>query len=99
MKPAPLLMAEASSTTAGRRVLLIGAALAASGCERVSRFGMQHTPGPGAGFELTGRSRLTPAQMADLMAGLWYVGISTRAWPAGEVRGQIRRSTSGVHGV
>lgn len=52
----------------------------------------------GAGYELTGRSTLTQAQVADLVAGLWYVGVSTRAWPAGEVRGQIKRSTSGVHG-
>lgn len=188
---APSSMPDLFSKTVGRRVLLIGAALVASGCERVPRFGtsdrtadlqpkepptwffaecslgtedvvptsptgdaggsmagtltlatgtfewrvnyarlsgpatlagfygpaakgsvgplaiqlpphsaaVQHNPGPGAGFELTGRSRLTPAQMADLMAGLWYVGISTRAWPAGEVRGQIARSTSGVHGV
>lgn len=59
----------------------------------------QHNTGPDAGYELTGRSTLTQAQMADLMAGLWYVSVSTRAWPAGEVRGQIKRSTAGVHGV
>ncbi|WP_198087108.1 CHRD domain-containing protein [Variovorax sp. E3] len=54
---------------------------------------------PGSdGYELTGTSMLTPAQMADLMAGLWYVGISTRAWPEGEVRAQMTRSTAGVHG-
>ncbi|WP_219209432.1 CHRD domain-containing protein [Variovorax boronicumulans] len=52
-----------------------------------------------AGYELTGRSRLTQAQVADLLAGLWYVSVSTRAWPGGEVRGQLKRSTAGVHGV
>jgi hypothetical protein len=58
----------------------------------------QRDPG-GNGYELTGTSTLTQAQMADLMAGLLYVSVSTRAWPAGEVRGQMKRSTSGVHGV
>ncbi|RYY65733.1 MAG: CHRD domain-containing protein [Comamonadaceae bacterium] len=60
---------------------------------------VQHNTGPEAGYELTGSSTLTRAQMAELMAGLWYVSVSTRAWPAGEVRGQMLRSTSGVHGV
>ncbi|RQO62728.1 hypothetical protein DBV14_04175 [Variovorax sp. KBW07] len=57
----------------------------------------QRDPG-GDGYELTGTSTLTQAQMADLMAGLWYVSVSTQAWPAGEVRGQLKKSTAGVHG-
>jgi CHRD domain len=60
--------------------------------------GVQHGAGPDAGYELTGTSTLTQAQVADLMAGLWYVSVSTQAWPAGEVRGQLKRSTAGVHG-
>ncbi|PIF74138.1 CHRD domain-containing protein [Variovorax sp. 54] len=52
----------------------------------------------GAGYARTGTSRLTTAQMADLMAGLWYVSVSTQAWPGGEVRGQLKSSTWGVHG-
>lgn len=60
---------------------------------------VQHNPGPDAGYELTGHSTLTPAQVAEVRAGLWYVSVSTRAWPAGEVRGQLRRSTFGAHGV
>jgi hypothetical protein len=60
--------------------------------------GVQHNPGSDAGYELTGRSTLTQAQVADLMAGLWYVSVSTAAWPAGEVRGQLKLSTAGVHG-
>lgn len=60
--------------------------------------GVQHNTGPDAGYELTGTSTLTQAQMDDLMAGLWYVSVSTRDWPAGEVRGQMKRSTAGVHG-
>ena len=32
---------------------------------------------------------LTPAQEADLFAGLYYVNIHTVSYPAGEVRGQI----------
>ncbi|PBI88709.1 CHRD domain protein [Variovorax boronicumulans] len=60
--------------------------------------GEPRNDGTGAGYERTGTSRLTPAQMADLMAGLWYVSVSTQAWPGGEVRGQLKRSTWGVHG-
>ncbi|MGJ7545991.1 CHRD domain-containing protein [Variovorax sp. LT1R16] len=60
---------------------------------------VQHNPGPDAGYELTGHSRLTPTQVAEVRAGLWYVSVSTRAWPAGEVRGQMKRSTFGAHGV
>ena len=38
-------------------------------------------------------------QVADVVAGLWYLSVSTRTWPAGEVRGQIRRTEARVHGV
>lgn len=36
-----------------------------------------------------GRATLTPAQMADLLAGKWYANIHTAAHPAGEIRGQL----------
>lgn len=36
-----------------------------------------------------GQATLTPAQVADLMAGKWYVNIHTAAHPAGEIRGQV----------
>lgn len=36
-----------------------------------------------------GRSTLTPAQAADLIAGRWYVSVPTARFPQGEVRGQM----------
>jgi len=46
-------------------------------------------PGPyGATYE--GRATLTPRQADDLLAGRWYVIVFTAAYPAGEVRGQLR---------
>ena len=38
---------------------------------------------------MDGQATLTPAQMAELLAGKWYVDIHTRAFPGGEVRGQL----------
>jgi hypothetical protein len=32
---------------------------------------------------------LTPSQMAEFKAGLWYVNVSSSNFPAGEIRGQI----------
>lgn len=39
---------------------------------------------------------LTPAQEADLNAGLMYVNVHTDFRPGGEIRGQILRDTVGV---
>lgn len=36
-----------------------------------------------------GSATLTPAQVADLMAGRWYANIHTAANPGGEIRGQM----------
>jgi hypothetical protein len=38
---------------------------------------------------MQGQAKLTPAQLADLTAGKWYVNLHTAAHPAGEVRGQV----------
>jgi hypothetical protein len=37
---------------------------------------------------IQGSAMLTPAQVADLLAGKWYVNIHTAANPGGEIRGQ-----------
>lgn len=40
---------------------------------------------------ITGEGQLTPAQYADLAAGLYYVNIHTARYPGGEIRGQLRK--------
>lgn len=40
---------------------------------------------------VTGETTVTPQQIADLMAGRWYVNVHTRAHPGGEIRGQLNR--------
>lgn len=40
---------------------------------------------------VTGEATITPAQYADLAAGLYYVNVHTARFPGGEVRGQLRR--------
>ena len=41
---------------------------------------------------IKGSATLTDAQVADLMAGKWYVNLHTPANPGGEVRGQVMPS-------
>jgi hypothetical protein len=41
---------------------------------------------------IKGSATLTAAQLADLMAGKWYVNLHTAANPGGEVRGQVMPS-------
>ena len=38
---------------------------------------------------IKGSATLTDAQVADLMAGKWYVNIHTQLNPGGEIRGQL----------
>ena len=40
---------------------------------------------------ITGQATLNAAQVADLVAGRWYVNIHSTAHPGGEIRGQLRR--------
>lgn len=38
---------------------------------------------------ISGGATLSPGQVADLMAGRWYVNVHTAANPNGEIRGQL----------
>ena len=40
---------------------------------------------------MMGEKAITPAQYADLAAGLYYVNIHTARFPGGEIRGQLRK--------
>ena len=41
---------------------------------------------------IKGSAALTDAQVADLMAGKWYINLHTAANPGGEVRGRVMPS-------
>ena len=40
---------------------------------------------------VSGQATVTPAQIADLEAGKWYVNVQTAANPGGEIRGQLQK--------
>lgn len=40
---------------------------------------------------IMGETTVTPAQYADMAAGLYYVNIHSARFPGGEIRGQLRR--------
>ena len=46
-------------------------------------------PFTSAASPIEGSATLTPAQIADLMAGKWYANVHTAANPGGEIRGQV----------
>jgi CHRD domain-containing protein len=57
----------------------------------------QKAPGPGEPAPpfpspFSGSATLSDAQASDLMAGLYYVNIHTKANPGGELRGQLVKS-------
>lgn len=52
-------------------------------------FGLTGATGTNSGTIIGAQSGLTAAQVADLMAQLWYVNIHTNVYPGGEIRGQI----------
>jgi len=39
---------------------------------------------------IVGSATLTPAQVDQLKAGLWYINLHTAANPGGEIRGQVK---------
>lgn len=41
--------------------------------------------------EASGSATLTEQQIADVLAGRWYINIHTPTYPAGELRGQVVR--------
>jgi Cu/Zn superoxide dismutase len=45
----------------------------------------------GAQTPLTGSAVLTEAQVADILAGRWYINVHTPNYPGGEIRGQVVR--------
>ena len=46
-------------------------------------------PLPSAASPAEGQATLTPAQVADLLAGKWYLNVHTAQNPGGEIRGQV----------
>ena len=69
-----------------------------SGAASAAHFHGPAMPGANAGVVVpftsaasgsTGKAMLTPAQVADLMAGKWYANVHTAANPGGEIRGQL----------
>ena len=61
-----------------------GPAAAGSNAGVTVDIGAQGTASP-----MQGAAHLDPAQVADLVAGRWYVNIHTAANPNGEIRGQV----------
>jgi glucose/arabinose dehydrogenase/plastocyanin len=41
------------------------------------------------GSPIVGSATLTPQQVSDLLAGLWYTVVHTDVYPGGEIRGQV----------
>lgn len=52
-------------------------------------FDLMPTPGATSGSVVNATFAITPAQVADLKAGLYYFNIHTTGFPGGEIRGQI----------
>ncbi len=57
-------------------------------------FDLMPTTGQTTGSVINRTFNVTPAQVADLRAGLWYFNIHTTNFPGGEIRGQILRPDS-----
>lgn len=46
-------------------------------------------PFPNPTNPISGQATLTDAQVADILAGHWYVNVHTREHPGGEIRAQV----------
>lgn len=46
-------------------------------------------PFPNATSPVDGQATLSPAQVADLTAGKWYVNVHSQRYTGGEIRGQL----------
>ncbi len=67
---------------------------AAVGVNAPVLFNMNPTTGLTSGSTIDRTFTVTPAQVADLRAGLWYFNIHTTNFTGGEIRGQISSSTT-----
>ena len=67
---------------------IVGVPLSATASIIASEFGVV-VPFPSIASPAEGSATLTPTQVADLMAGKWYVNIHTAKNPGGEIRGQM----------
>lgn len=47
--------------------------------------------GAGAPSPMVGMATVSPQQVADILAGRWYVNLHTSGNPGGEIRGQVMR--------
>jgi hypothetical protein len=56
-------------------------------------FGGASAIGKMSGIFVGGKTALSGADAADLMAGNWYINIHTSMFPGGEIRGQILSGT------
>ncbi|CAN5164249.1 CHRD domain-containing protein [soil metagenome] len=88
--------------TVNRQTMVISYTVTYAGLGGAATAGHFHGPaavGANAGVALPlagslaspikGEASLTAAQLAQLMAGLWYVNLHTAANPSGEIRGQV----------
>ncbi len=67
---------------------------AAVGVNAPVLFNMNPTTGVTSGSTIDRTFTVTPAQVADLRAGLWYFNIHTTNNTGGEIRGQLRSNTN-----
>lgn len=67
---------------------------AAAGVNAPILFNMNPTTGVTSGSTIDRTFTVTPAQVADLRAGLWYFNIHTTNNTGGEIRGQLRSNTN-----